>query len=144
VPLAPEVLGDLAATLGGDRKVSDKAGRLLVAAGPKAVAPLVAAASAGQGVKRLRALVLLRDLGAEDQLDRTAAYVSLVGDGECEVRRAAARRLGELGDPAALPALQKASGARVETRGFLGMSRKEAACGAPEAAEAVRRIQAAR
>jgi serine/threonine-protein kinase len=95
-------------------------------------------------VKRLRALVLLRDLGAEDRLDRTAAYAALVGDADCEIRRAAARRLGELGDPAALPALQRAGGARVETRGFLGLSRKEAACGAAEAAEAARRIQAAR
>jgi serine/threonine-protein kinase len=143
-PLGADVLADLAATLGSDRKMADRAGRLLLASGERAVPPLVAAAGSGPAVKRLRALVLLRDLGAEDRLDRTAAYAALVGDADCEIRRAAARRLGELGDPAALPALQRAGGARVETRGFLGLSRKEAACGAAEAAEAARRIQAAR
>jgi len=144
VELPDHVLRGLASNLGAERSVADRAGRLLVAAGKRAVPALLAAAVDGPGAQRLRALTLARDLGAEEQLDRTAAYSALLGDADCDVRRAAARRLGEIGDPAAVPALQRAGAARVETKGLFGMKRQEPACGAPEAAQAAKRIEAAR
>ena len=66
---------------------------------------------------RLRALTLARDLGAEERIDRVAAYGALLADADCETRRAAARRLGEIGDPAALPALRKAAQGKTEIEG---------------------------
>jgi serine/threonine-protein kinase len=76
-------------------------------------------------------------------VDRVEAYAGLLEDGDCDVRRAAARRLGEIGDPAALPRLRRAAQAKVETKGFFG-TKQSPACAAPEAAAAARRIQAAR
>jgi HEAT repeat protein len=108
------------------------------------VPAVVAAAGDGAGVQRLRALTLLRDLGAEEQVDRSQAYGALLADPDCDVRRSAARRLGELGDPAALPRLREAAGAKVEKKGFLGIVSRSPACGAAEAAEAAKRIAAAR
>jgi eukaryotic-like serine/threonine-protein kinase len=141
-PLDPHALQDLAQDLGRERSLADRAARLLRDVGPAAVPVVAAAAIEGAGPQRLRALTLLRDLGAEETVDRMAAYGVLLADLECEIRRAAARRLGELGDPAALPRLRDAASARVEKRSFFGTS-KTPACGAAEAAEAVRRIEAA-
>ena len=74
------------------------------------------AAATAPGVHRLRALALARDLGAEERVDRVEAYGALLGDADCDMRRAAARRLGEIGDPAALPRLAQgcAGAGRVE------------------------------
>jgi HEAT repeat protein len=71
-----------------------------------------------------------------------AAYLALLAEGDCEVRRAAARRLGEIGDPAALGRLKEAARATQEARGFLGITKSVPACGAGEAAAAARRIEA--
>ncbi|WP_242338408.1 HEAT repeat domain-containing protein, partial [Anaeromyxobacter sp. SG66] len=71
------------------------------------------------------------------------AYGALLDAPDCDVRRAAAERLGEVGDPAALPALRRAAAARVETKGIFGISRQAPACGAAEAAAAARRVEAA-
>jgi serine/threonine-protein kinase len=143
-PLDAEALGELAGDLGRERSLADRAARLLREVGEPAVPALAAAAQGGGGPQRLRALALLRDLGAEGAVDRAALYGALLIEPDCELRRAAARRLGEIGDPAAVPALRAAAEAKLEKRGFFGTVTRTPACGAPEAAEAVRRIQAAR
>ncbi|BDG03905.1 serine/threonine-protein kinase [Anaeromyxobacter oryzae] len=143
-PLDGAALDDLASDLARDQRLADRAARLLRDAGPEAVPPVAAAAEATPGVSRLRALTLLRDLGAEEKVDRTRLYAALLGDTDCELRRAAAHRLGELGDPAALPRLREAAGGTTVKKGFLGMTSRERSCGAAEADEAVRRIEAAR
>ncbi|HET8733571.1 MAG TPA: serine/threonine protein kinase, partial [Anaeromyxobacteraceae bacterium] len=142
-PLDGEALSDLAGDLARERSLADRAALLLRQLGAAAAPRLTEAALEGPGLQRLRALALLRDLGAEERVDRAVAYGALLADPACEVRRAAARRLGELGDPAALPPLQAAASARAGRRGALGGGRAPA-CGAPEAAQAARRIEAAR
>jgi eukaryotic-like serine/threonine-protein kinase len=140
--LGPEALADLAGDLAGERRHADRASRLLARAGAPAVPAILAASRQGAGAARLRALTVARDLGAEDKLDRVAAYAALLSDGDCEVRKAAARRLGELGDRAAVPRLREAARATQEIRGFLGIAKSVPGCGAGEAAAAAKRIEA--
>lgn len=140
--LAPVALPDLVADLGHERRFADRAARLLARIGPEALPAVLAAAQKGPGFARLRALGVARDLGGEDRLDRTAVYVALLADHDCEVRRAAAQRLGEIGSVDALPGLRKAAQAKVEARGFLGIKSLSPACGAAEAQAAARRIAA--
>jgi eukaryotic-like serine/threonine-protein kinase len=73
-----------------------------------------------------------------------ATLVAKLADRSCAVRRAAARTLAELGDPAALPKLRALAATTRSPDGFHGLSQPEPACGAAEAADAVRRIEAAR
>jgi len=143
-PLDETAYEDLVADLGRERSVADRATRLLREEGTRAVPAVLRAASGASGAQRLRALTLARDLGAEDQIDRVAAYVGLLADADCELRRAAARRLGELGDPTALPPLRKAAAAKVEAKSFFGKGKYTLACGAAEADAAARRIEASR
>jgi HEAT repeat protein len=77
-------------------------------------------------------------------VNRVEAYGALLSDAECDVRRAAAHRLGEIGDPAAIPALRKAAQARLESKSFFGHVKYAPACGAADADAAVKRIEAAR
>jgi tRNA A-37 threonylcarbamoyl transferase component Bud32 len=141
-PLDEVAHDDLVAGLGGERSVADRAARLL-GEDAAALPAVLRAAEGAPGPHRLRALALARDLGAELRIDRVRAYGELLGDPDCDVRRAAARRLGEIGDPAALPRLRKAGTAKVETKGFFG-GKSAPACGAAEADAAARRIEAAR
>ncbi len=143
-PLHPQALDDLAADLSRERSLADKASRVLREEGAAAIPAVLRTARQTAGVQRLRALALARDLGAEEEVDRVDAYGGLLGDADCDVRRSAARRLGEIGDAGALPALRKAAQARIETRGFLGHVARTPACGAQDAEAAVRRIEAAR
>jgi serine/threonine-protein kinase len=144
-PLGPEALREVAQDLGRERGLADRAARVLRDGGDGAVPAVVAAARAGPAVQRLRALVVLRDLGAEDSVERVAIYAALLSDADCDVRRAAARRLGELGDADAVPALKTASAVRTERRGLLGIVvSRPPGCGALEAADALKRIQSAR
>jgi serine/threonine-protein kinase len=143
-PLDAAALSNLAGHLGAEPAVADRAARVLVRAGAPALPVILEAASSGSGARRLRALVLARDLGAEEKLDRVKAYGALLADADCELRKAAARRLGEIGDRAALPRLREAAASRKETRGFFGQVKATPACGAAEAAEAVRKLEAAR
>ncbi len=136
-----EALAALASDLARDRATADRAALLLSRVGQPAVPAVLAAAGKGPGFARLRALALARDLGAEDRLDRVGAYVELLGDPDCEVRRAAARRLGELGAAQALPKLKEAARAHREVKSFWG-TKSEPACGSSDAAAAVRRIAA--
>jgi serine/threonine-protein kinase len=143
-PLDAAAFEDLVQDLGRERSLADKASRLLRDDPERALPAILRAAAEAPGTHRLRALALARDLGAEERVDRVAAYGGLLSDGECEARRAAARRLGEIGDAAALPPLRKAARATVETKGFFGRTSTAPACGAAEAGAAVRRIEAAR
>ncbi|HEX9243815.1 MAG TPA: serine/threonine-protein kinase [Anaeromyxobacter sp.] len=144
-PLDDVALADLVSDLGRERSLADRATRVLRDEGARAVPAVLRAAATASGNHRLRGLTLARDLGAEDQIDRVAAWTGLLADSDCELRRAAARRLGELGDAAALAALRKAAQAKTETKGGLFSKPKQTpACGAPDADAAVRRIQAAR
>jgi serine/threonine-protein kinase len=142
-PLDDAARADLAETLAAERTLADRAHRLLLEEGDAAVPAVLRAAREGTPTQRLRALGLARDLGVEEQLDRPAAYGALLDAPDCDVRCAAAERLGELGDPAALPALRRAAGAKIETKGLFGLMRRQPACGAAEASAAVRRIEAA-
>jgi serine/threonine-protein kinase len=100
-----------------------------------------AAARSGSAAQRLRALKALRDLGAEDSVDRVSIYAGLLADADCDVRRAAAKRLGELGDAAAVPSLQAAAGATRSEKRLKILTVKVPACGAAEAGEALQRIR---
>jgi len=96
---------------------------------------------AGEGLE------LLTRVAAGSQLDDDArgalaaslkpggSLATLLSGADCDARRAAARRLGELGDPVARPALQALTTGRPPTRAARGDP-----CGAPEAAEALRRL----
>lgn len=143
-PLDGTALEDLVATLGRERNLADRATHLLLEEGQPALPAVLRAAATAPGIQRLRALALARDLGAEDRVDRGEAYGELLADADCEVRRAAARRLGEIGDPAALPRLRHTAQARAETKGLFGQIRVTPACGALEADAAARRIEALR
>jgi len=142
-PLDDLAFEDLVADLARERSLADKATKVLRDDAERALPFVLRAAARAPGGHRLRALTLARDLGAEERVERVEAYGELLGDGECEVRRAAARRLGEIGDPAALPRLKKAAQARTETKTFFG-AKQAPACGAPEADAAARRIEASR
>jgi serine/threonine-protein kinase len=143
-PLDGAAFEDLVQDLGRERSLADKAARLLRDDAEQALPAVLRAAEAAPGAHRLRALALARDLGAEERIDRIAAYAGLLADPECDVRRAAARRLGELGDTRAVAPLRKAAQAKVETKGFFGRTKQSPACAASEADAAARRIEAAR
>ncbi|HEU4382530.1 MAG TPA: serine/threonine-protein kinase [Anaeromyxobacteraceae bacterium] len=140
--LVPAAVPDLVADLARERRLADRAARLLIQAGPGALPAVLEASREGPGFARLRALSVARDLGGEDRIDRAAAYGALLADQDCEVRKAASQRLGEIGAAEALPSLRALASAKVETRGFLGIKSSSPACGAAEAKAATRRIEA--
>jgi eukaryotic-like serine/threonine-protein kinase len=135
---------DLAAGLLSEKAVADAAAPILARAGEAAAAAVLGAAGGGgPGWARVRALELARAMGLEERLDRAAVYGGLLSDPDCEVRRAAVRRLGELADPAALPRLRELAQSRKEARGILGTIQKVPVCGAAEAVDAAARIEQA-
>jgi ribosomal protein L17 len=102
---------------------------------------LVDAARKASGAARLRALTQLRQLGAESRIPAAEAYGPLLASRNCDVRKAAAVRLGELGDKAALNPLRTlAQATREVDEGYL-FKRRAPECGAAEAAAAVARIE---
>jgi serine/threonine-protein kinase len=143
-PLDAAAFDDLVADLGRERSLADRATRLLRDDPQGATPAVLRAASTAKGTHRLRALALARDLGAEERVDRVEAYGGLLGDPDCDVRRAAAGRLGELAATGAVSRLRAAAQAKVETKGFFGRIKRVPACGAAEAEAAIRRIKAAR
>jgi len=132
---------DLAGALSQERRVADKAALLLVKVGAPAAPAVLGACGAGPGWVRLRALDVARGMGVEARLDRMAVYGGLLADPDCEVRKASARRLGELGNPAALPRLREAAQAIRESRTALGLIQRVPVCGADEATAAADRIE---
>ncbi len=143
-PLDDTAREDLVGALARERSMADRAARVLADDSAAALPAVLRAAAGAPGAQRLRALALARDLGAEDRVSRVEAYGGLLSDPDCDSRRAAARRLGEIGDAAAVPALRKAAQAKVETKSFFGRARATPGCGAVEADAAARRIEAAR
>jgi hypothetical protein len=138
-PFEADDYASLAPLLGAERSLADRTARLLRDASAEAVPAVAEVARSGPGVRRLRAMTVLRDLGAEDAVDRIAVYGALLADGDCDVRRAAARRLGELGELSALPALRAATGlARSDGRRPAAV---KGSCGGADALEAIRRIR---
>jgi serine/threonine-protein kinase len=125
-----------------DPAVAQRAAALLVRAGRAALPTVLAATRSGSGIARLRALEVARQLGAEERADPLHAYGALLVDDDCEVRRAAARRLGDLGNRDALPGLGALARDTRSVQGLFGLTHQAPACGADEAREAIQRIQA--
>jgi serine/threonine-protein kinase len=130
----------LSTDLARERRVADRAARLLASVGAPAGPALAAASGDGPGSARLRALDLLREVARPPRSDLGRAYAALLDDLDCDVRRGAARRLADLGDPAALPKLKALAEATTETKGFLGIPKTVPGCGAAEAAAAMKQI----
>ena len=142
-PLDPDALEHLAGQLGKDRPLADRAGPLLVKAGAAAGPALAGQVASSSTLVRLRALAVARELGPNSGVDVLAGYLALLGSADCDVRKAAARGLGLLKDRRALPRLKARAAEEVERRGLFGVRLESTpACGAPEAAEAARRIEA--
>jgi serine/threonine-protein kinase len=141
--LDAEAWADLAGNLARERALAERSAKVLVRGGPAAAPAVLALTQEGPPAVRLRALELARELGAEDGIDRDAAWRALLDDQDCDVRRAASKRLGELGSRAALPRLHELAKQTRPIRGLLGGARSAPACGAAEAEAAVRRIEAA-
>jgi serine/threonine-protein kinase len=142
-PLDAAALERLAGDLGRDRPLADRAARLLVKAGGASGHALAGQLASTSTMLRLRALAVAREVGAASGVDVLGAYLTLLADPDCDVRRAAARGLGELRSKKALPRLRERAAEKNERRGLFGvLIESKPACGAPEAAEAVRRIEA--
>ena len=134
----------VAAHLAGDRRTADRAARVLERVGTRAAPPVIEILPRTAGAQRFRTLELARRLGVEGRLDPVAAWAPLLVDPDCDLRRAAARRLGEVGGPAAIPHLRALAERREEqpVLPFLKkeLTRAEPVCGAREAEEALRRV----
>ncbi|HET7753997.1 MAG TPA: serine/threonine-protein kinase, partial [Anaeromyxobacteraceae bacterium] len=102
---------------------------------------LVDSARKASGAARMRALTQLRQLGAEGRIPAAEAYAPLLASPDCDLRKAAAQRLGEIGDRAALKPLRTlAKATREVDEGYL-FKRRAPECGAAEAAGAATRIE---
>ena len=132
---------DLTDDLALGARLAERAARLLLREGAPAVPAVVEATRAGSGPARLRALELARALGAEDRVDAAGAYGALLRDEDCEVRKAAARRLGERGERAARPALSQLALSTRRVKGLFGLPQSVPSCGAAEAEAALRAIE---
>jgi serine/threonine-protein kinase len=135
------VFTDLAGDLARDRKVAARAAELLVRAGARAVPSVIAATHVENGPARLKALEVARELGAENRIDAPKVYGALLREDDCDVRRAAARRLGELGNSAAVPDLMQLAHATRKIKGLFGLPQQVPVCGAVEADAALQRIE---
>ena len=142
-PLDAAALEHLGTDLARDRALADRAARLLVKAGPASGPALAGALSATSTLVKLRALAVAREIGPGAQVDTLGGYLTLLGDPDCDVRKAAARGLAELKDRRALPKLRERAEERIERRGLFGvLIESKPVCGGPEAAEAVRKLEA--
>jgi serine/threonine-protein kinase len=140
-PLDRPALDHLVSDLGRSQAVADRAAHLLVQAGAASGPALADLPPRTPPAVRLRALGVAREIGPASGVDVGAGYLALLGDPDCEVRRAASRALGELRERRALPRLRERADARdVRRLGSIIIGSKPV-CGAPEAAEAVRRIE---
>jgi eukaryotic-like serine/threonine-protein kinase len=141
-PLDDAALEHLASDLGRERAISDRAAPLLVKTGSAAGPVLAGQLAAASTLVRLRALAVAREIGPTAGVDTLGGYLALLSDPDCDVRRVAARGLGELKDRRALPRLREKAAERSERRGLFGvLIESKPACGAPEAAEAARRVE---
>lgn len=140
-PLDRPTLDHLVSDLGREKPIADRAARLLVRAGPAAGPALAAVPSRSSPWAKLRALGVAREIGPAAKVNLGAGYLALLGEPDCEVRKAASKALGELRDRKALGRLRNLADARDTRRlGSIILASKPA-CGAAEAAEAVRRVE---
>jgi serine/threonine-protein kinase len=141
-PLDAASLEHLAGLLTRDKALADRAARLLVRGGREAGPALNGAIAHGGTVVKLRALAVAREIGPSVDVDVLGGYQALLGDPDCDVRRAAARGLGDLGDRRALPRLRERAADRNERRGLFGvLIESKPVCGAAEAGEAVKKLE---
>jgi len=141
-PLDEVSLRQLAADLAREKPVADRAARVLVQAGGRASQALAGAAATGTTPVKLRALAAAREIGPTARVDVLGGYLALLGDADCEVRRAAARGLGDLKDKRALPRLKERAAERIEKRGLFGvLIESKPVCGAVDAGEAVKKLE---
>lgn len=141
-PLDAAALEHLASDLGRDKPIADRAAPLLVKAGAAAGPALAGQVASASTLVRLRALAVARQVGPTAGVDTLGGYLALLADPDCDVRKAASRGLAELKDRRALPRLRERAAERNERRGIFGVVlESKPACGAPEAAEAVRRLE---
>ncbi|HTP50820.1 MAG TPA: protein kinase [Anaeromyxobacteraceae bacterium] len=140
-----EALLALASALGRDRRGAERAAKALARVGPRAAPAVAAVVPRTSGAVRLRSLELLRALGAEDRVDLVASWAPLLVDPDCDLRRAAVRRLSESGSPSAIPYLKALAERREEHAVIpvLKLVRADPVCGAREAEEALQRLQPA-
>jgi serine/threonine-protein kinase len=140
-PLDRGSLDMLVEDLGRDRTVADRAAHLLVTAGPAAGPALAAVPHRAPTQLKLRALHAARQIGPGAKVDAGAGYLALLGEPDCDVRKAASRALGELRERRALARLrQLAEGRDTRRLGIIIIGSKQS-CGAAEAGDAVRRIE---
>ncbi len=140
-PLDRPTLDHLVANLGRDKTVADRSAHLLVRAGPPAGPALADISTRTSPWVKLRALAVAREIGPGARVDTGVGYLALLADADCDVRRAASRALGELRERRALPRLRERAEARDQRKLGSVIIGSKPACGAPEAAEAVRRIE---
>jgi eukaryotic-like serine/threonine-protein kinase len=137
-------LSDLGQDLTADHKIADRSAKLLARVGPPAAPYVLEAVEQTSGAARLRVLDLARDMSVEDRVDRLAVYGALLSDADCDVRRAAVRRLVDLGNPAAVPRLHELARERRRIKGLFGLAQEVPTCGAAEAEAAARKLTAGR
>jgi serine/threonine-protein kinase len=89
----------------------------------------------------MRALGVAREIGPGARIDVGAGYLALLGDPDCDVRKAASRGLGDLRERRALGKLRQLAEVRDTRRLGIIIIGSKLACGSAEAAEAVRRIE---
>jgi serine/threonine-protein kinase len=140
-PLDRPTLDHLVADLDREKSVADRAAHLLVHAGPAAGPALAAISHRAPAAVRLRALAVAREIGPAAKVDVGAGYLALLGDADCEVRKAAARAVAELHERRALSRLRQLSEARDTRRLGSIIIGSKPSCGAVEAAEAIRRVE---
>jgi serine/threonine-protein kinase len=141
---SPEDLAALAAAVRAGGPPARSAARTLAQAGERSIPALRASLAGSAGPARLRLLEALRAARPGGRVDEPGEWIPLLSDPDCDARRAAARVLGEAGDPAAVPALsalaaQREGRSRRASGG--GDPRAGAVCGAVEAGEALERIR---
>jgi len=139
--LDPVAIADLGHDLGRERRVAERSAKLLARVGPPAVPAVLKAVGETASASRLRVLELAREMNAEERLDRVGVYGALLADPECDIRRAAARRLGEIGDPAAATPLGELAHEKRYLKGLFGRTQEAPACGAAEAEAALKRLR---
>ena len=141
-PLDEVSLRQLATDLGREKGLADRAARVLVQAGGRAAPVLAGATGSGSLVVRLRALAVAREIGPASRVDVLGGYLALLADADCDLRRAAARGLGDLKDKRALPRLKERAAERIEKRGLFGvLIESKPVCGGLEAAEASKKLE---
>ncbi len=140
-PLDRSTLDHLVSDLGRGRTVADRAAHLLVRAGPAAGPALASVPPRSSPWLKLRALGVAREIGSGAKVDVGAGYLALLGEPDCDVRKAASRGLGELRDRRALGRLRHLAEARDTRRLGSIIIGSKPACGSAEAADAARRVE---